>query len=318
MSKTFCGYCKAEDSKVLYPTIDIFGNHFTVNHCNKCQAYFLAPRPTDKQLAQAYDSSYYGEKDEKFEGRVEGFIDYFRRNRAKRLHKHLKNGAKVLDIGCGNGKFLKSLTLFGKYELNGIEMEGNSANRAAKIKEIKLKIGSLKPDDFQAESLDAVTLFHVFEHLTEPMETLEIITKIVKKDGIVMMSFPNIDSFQSRMFKGKWLHLDPPRHLFFFSPNDFKDLMEVFGFELITEKHWLTEQNPYGMVQSSLNLITKKREVLYEALKGNTDYVQGYSKASIMLQRLYFIGSFPLFIFTDWVASWFKKGATVEFIFRKK
>ena len=80
----------------------------------------------------------------------------------------------------------------------------------------------LEKNDFAPQSFDAVTLIHVFEHLPDPRQTLEIISEILKKDGILMMSFPNIDSFQSRIFKGKWLHIDPPRHLFFFSPKDFK------------------------------------------------------------------------------------------------
>jgi 2-polyprenyl-3-methyl-5-hydroxy-6-metoxy-1,4-benzoquinol methylase len=317
-NNSICGYCKKDDSRILYPTFDIFGNDFTINHCNQCKAFFLSPRPSEVLLAKAYDDSYYGKKDEKFEGKVEQFINYFRNKRAGRLSKYLKDGSFVLDIGCGNGKFLKSLLQFGKYELHGIEMEGNSAKRAARIQEIKLKMGALQPDDFKKESVDAISLFHVFEHLTEPKETLEILSNIIKKDGILMISIPNIDSFQSSMFKGKWLHLDPPRHLFFFSPKDFKELLLTFGFEVIEEKHFITEQNPFGMVQSILNCFTKKREVLYEALKGNTEYAKEYSNFNIQFQRLFFMCSFPLFIVTDWVASLFRKGATVEYIFRKK
>ena len=64
-----------EDSRILYPTFDVFGNNFTINKCNCCKAYFLAPRPDSNLLAKAYDDSYYGKKDEKFEGLVEKFIN---------------------------------------------------------------------------------------------------------------------------------------------------------------------------------------------------------------------------------------------------
>lgn len=312
-----CGYCKADDSRILYPASDVFGNDFTINHCNLCKAFFLSPRPSNELLAKAYDDSYYGKKDEKFEGLVEKFISYFRNNRAKRLSKYLPTGAKVLDIGCGNGKFLQSLLRIKSYELFGIEMEGNSAKRAARIKEIKLKIGALSKDDFNENSLDAVCLFHVFEHLTEPKETLQLLSGIIKKDGILMISIPNIDSFQSRIFKGKWLHLDPPRHLLFFTPTDLNNLLKEYGFELIHQKHFITEQNPYGMVQSILNCFTKKREVLYEALKGNTEYAKDYSSLNLQLQKLFFLATLPFFMGTDLIASMFKKGATVEFTFKK-
>ena len=132
------------------------------------------------------------------------------------------------------------------------------------------------------------------------------------------MSFPNIDSFQSQMFKGKWLHLDPPRHLFFFKPKDFVNEMKSYGFELVQETHFCTEQNPFGMQQSLLNLMTKKRELLYEHLKGNEEYVNGHSKASLFVQRSFFTLSYPLFVLSDAIESAFGKGATVEFVFKKK
>ncbi len=318
ITTSICGYCKSDNSIFLYPTFDTFGQKYAIHQCNECKAYFLSPRPSDETLIKAYDDSYYGKKDEKFDGKVEKFVDYFRRKRAKRLSKYLNDKAKVLDIGCGNGKFLQSLLKYGKYDLLGIELEGNSAKRAAKIHEIKLKIGELQKDDFLENSIDAVCLFHVFEHLKEPKETLEYLTGMLKKEGVLMISFPNIDSFQSHFFKGIWLHLDPPRHLFFFAPKDFKKLMETYGFELLEEKYFITEQNPYGMVQSILNCFTKKREVLYESLKGNSEYAKGYSRFNLMFQKSFFIMTLPIFIITDIFASLFRKGATVEFIFKKK
>lgn len=314
-----CIYCKSRGSIVLYPTYDISGDAFTINKCKSCKAFYLAPPPTSEQLSRAYDDSYYGSGEEKFkEGVIEKMLDYFRRKRAKTLCRFLGGQGKVLDIGCGNGKFLSFVKQQGSFGIYGIEPEGGSARRAEKIPGIHLKKGFLKKGDFAPESLDGITLFHVFEHLSEPRQTLEIISEIMKKDGILMMSFPNIDSFQSRVFKGKWLHLDPPRHLFFFSPEDFKLEMQKFGFEILREKHFSIEYNPFGFQQSLLNCIFTKREILYESLKGNKEYVKEFSKTNLLLQNLFFKVSSPLFIFSDIVESAFRKGATVEFVMRKK
>ncbi len=314
-----CPYCQLQNSFALYPTYDIFNDKFFINKCKSCDAFFLAPKPTSEQLARAYDESYYGSGDEKFkEGMIEKMLDYFRMKRAKTVSNYIGRKGKVLDIGCGNGKFLSFVKNEGNIEIFGIEMEGNSAKRAEKIPGIHLKKGFLEKNDFASESLDAITLFHVFEHLSEPKQTVEIISKILKKGGILMMSFPNIDSFQSRIFKGKWLHLDPPRHLFFFSPDDFKNEMKKFGFEILLEKHFSIEYNPFGFQQSLLNCIFKKREILYESLKGNKEYVKGFSKTNLFLQNLFFKLSAPFFIFSDAIESTFRKGATVEFMMRKK
>lgn len=313
-----CRFCGKKESRQLYPVQDIFGNSFHINQCNHCKTYFLTPPPDEKILNQAYDSSYYGEKEEKFNPILEFGLDIFRKIRAKRLTKYLNDGASVLDIGCGNGRFLYSLLNYGKYKLYGTEMEGNSAKRASRIKEINLKVGTLNAQDFAPASLDAVTMFHVYEHLTDPKEYLQIIDSILKKGGIFLISFPNIDSYQSKKFRGDWLHLDPPRHLFYHAPKDFIDIMKSYGYELLKEKYSTAEQNPYGMVQSLLNRWNNKREILLEFFKGNKEYVKGVPKLNIFSQVLFFVFSFPVFVFTDIVAGWMKKGATVELIFRKK
>jgi len=240
-----CGYCKQKGSISLYDTEDMYGDSFQVHQCVQCQAIYLHPRPTAAQLERAYSESYYGEQDDKFSPFIEKVLDFFRGKRARLLKKYVAAPSKVLDIGCGNGRFLQYLLKEGNYETYGVELAGKAAERAAAIPQINLKKGRLEHGDFEAESLDAVTLFHVFEHLDEPIETLEIASKILKKDGILLMSFPNIDSFQSQMFKGKWLHLDPPRHLFFFKPKDFVNEMKNYGFELVQETHFCTEQNPF-------------------------------------------------------------------------
>ena len=314
-----CGYCKNHfsDSKA-YRTSDIFGNSFHIAHCQHCGAYSLQPPPDDKLLALAYDDSYYGEQSKKFSfPLVENILDWFRQGRARNISRYLKEGDSLLDIGCGNGYFLFSVGKQKPIKLFGIEPEGGSARRAAQIPGIQLKIGVLEPGDFQPNSLDAITLIHVFEHLTEPATTLDIITGIIKPGGILMMSFPNIDSWQSRMFKGNWLHLDPPRHLFFFRPKDFKQLLKSRGYELISEKHSSLEQNPFGMVQSILNLVTAKREVLFESMKGNKSYTIKYQGFPMLLHKLFFFLSLPVFMLTNFLAALFKKGATVEFVFRK-
>jgi hypothetical protein len=71
------------------------------------------------------------------------------------------------------------------------------------------------------------------------------------------------------------------------------------------------------MVQSILNLFNNKREILYEFFKRNSYYLDGVSKAGLILQILFFLLTFPLFTITDIFVGLFKKGATVEFIFKK-
>lgn len=311
-----CIYCQQLNSVPLFNTFDTQHHHYTLYQCNNCKAVFLTPFPTPQQLAAAYDDAYYGEQEDKFEGFIEKILNYFRAKRARLLTHQLPHQAKILDIGCGNGQMLGFVQQQGDFDIYGIEMPGKAARRAAQIPHIQLKEGTLQANDFAPNTFDAISLFHVFEHLTQPKQTLQIIQDILKPNGRLVVSIPNIDSWQAKIFKGKWLHLDPPRHLFFFSPKDLTLQLQKFGFELEQEKHFSIEYNPFGAQQSILNVLLKDREVLYEHLKGNKVYTKAYPKWHLALQRLFFQTTFPLFILTDAVAACFKKGATIEMVYR--
>jgi len=318
--KSICPYCKTQEYTKQYSTFDIFDNDYELVKCHACKAYFLTPNPSDSLLKQAYDDSYYGlgDEEEKFESFIEKGVNFFRRRRAKRIAKLANNQGRVLDIGCGNGKFLSYVRTFGNIDIFGTEMEGRSARRAAKIKDINLKIGELSEKDYPKMDFDVVTMFHVFEHLKEPSRYLDLIDKKLKPNGYLIMSFPNIDSWQAHFFKAHWLHLDPPRHLFFFKPDDLIEIMQNRGFDLISEKYVSIEQNPFGAVQSWLNLVHVKREILFESLKGNFDYTEGTHSLILFFERFLFMFFTPLFILIDFVASIFRKGATVELAFKKR
>jgi SAM-dependent methyltransferase len=316
---SICGFCQNEDSLIAeYPVVDIFKHQFTMAYCPDCQAHSLFPRPGPEMLKKAYSDDYYGRSEKKFSfPLVEDVLNWFRESRGRKVSRYLEDGDRILDLGCGNGFFLKSLIKKKNIIAWGIEPPGRSADRASMIQGISLKKGYLEKDDFEKHSLKAITLFHVFEHLTDPLGTLDIIGQILMPGGILILSFPNIDSWQSKMFKGYWLHLDPPRHLFFLPPRALIHLMQKRGFTLLRENYLSLEQNPFGMTQSILNLLTGKKEILFEYLKGNHEYLLGYPHYKVLLQQFFFFITFPLFAITNCITGICKKGATVELTFRK-
>lgn len=312
-----CIYCGSNNSKELFNLQDIFEDKFQLRECIKCETAFLNPRPTLGQLNKAYSDDYYGEGETKFNPFVEKVIDFFRQRNAKRMAKLFGKKGSVLDIGCGNGNFLYNLGKQGEFELHGLELPGRSADRASKINQIKLTLGELNVDSFEMNSFDAITLIHVFEHLPNPKEVLEIINKILKPNGVLVIEFPNIDSWQSNCFKNHWFHIDPPRHLNFFKPTKFIEELKQFGFICENESYLSPQFSPYGVQQSLLNKLGLKRDLLYEHLKGNQDYIKGVSKFNLFCQQVFHWVSFPIFVFTDVIASLFKKGGTIRFVFRK-
>lgn len=316
-----CPFCRSEHTVFQWETADLKNQVWFFYHCQNCYYYFINPFPNNEQLEEAYTHDYYGKGEKKFSfPLVEKVLDFFRSRRARELKKHLNSNieASVLDIGCGNGRFLYYLHKLGFKNLYGIELPGKSAERASKLPSLTIKIGEIENATFDADIFDAITLFHVLEHMKNPIQILQNIRLWLKDNGILMVSFPNIASRQAQKYKGFWLHLDPPRHLNFIAPNDFIAQMKLLGFELITSQYFSIEQNPFGYVQSFLNKHAQKREILFESFKGNKYYLKDIPKTTLIFHRIIFVLLMPYFIFIDLIESWQKKSGTVSFVFKKK
>ena len=311
-----CIFCSSDSSVPLYGTSDLNGRSYTIRRCSECGFAFLTPRPTPEELNRAYDESYYGKSDAKFGPFIESILDFFRQGRSRRVQKYVLNTGTILDIGCGNGRFLGYLLEKG-YNTYGIERPGKSAERAAGIKNLHLSTESLHKDLYPQHSFDAVSMWHVFEHLEEPKATLEMVNHFLKPGGHLFISLPNIESLQSRVFKGKWLHLDPPKHLFFPGPKALVRELQNCGFVLVNKTFFSLEQNPFGIQQSLLNCICKKREILFEALKDNDTYLADISKMSIICQKVFYLSTFWFFAILALLEAMAGKGGTMEMVFRK-
>ncbi len=104
------------------------------------------------------------------------------------INKFLKsNYNKILDVGCGTGKNIESMAGFGKVWGIDIEKESIKYCKFRGLKEIK--IVSSDKTGFQSSFFDLVTLLDVLEH-TEEEKTLKELKRILKKDGLVLITVP--------------------------------------------------------------------------------------------------------------------------------
>jgi SAM-dependent methyltransferase len=317
-----CLNCNSTDSSLFVKVTDIFGNKHTYVKCQSCKLVFMSPLPSEQIMQQVYNRDYYGEGEkEKFNnGLIVRVIDAFARKRAVRFAKYLNHGARIMDVGCGNGRFLEHLHGMKKnFDLNGIEIDAGAALRASNRLKAKAWIHTVTELEkfFGYNSFHAVSYIHVFEHLSDPAGTMNQLKNVVKPNGVVMIVVPNIESRQALKFKDKWLHLDPPRHLNFYPPQLLKEEMQKRGFELLSEKYQDIEQNPFGAIQSILNTMTKERDVLFERLKGNTSYAPKYGRCKVLLMKIFWMCMMPFCVIGDKVAARKGRSATVEMIFRK-
>ncbi len=127
----------------------------------------------------------------------------------------------ILDYGCGAGEFIKFIS--DDFETFGFEPNSDAIN-FAKQKNKKTKfISSL--DDIETNSLDAITLWHVFEHIENQKEILNLFYSKLKKDGKLIIAVPNYTSYDGQRYKEFWAAYDVPRHIYHFSKKGMLQLM---------------------------------------------------------------------------------------------
>ncbi len=145
---------------------------------------------------------------------------------------HYRPGGRLLDVGCGSGLYLRAMRRLG-WQVSGVELSAKAAAYAREALGLDVREGSLEEAGFPDEHFDVVTLWHVLEHLPSPRRTLQEVVRVLKPDGILICEVPNIDSLQSRVMGHRWFHLDPPRHLYAFSPATLRAMLQAAGLTVL-------------------------------------------------------------------------------------
>jgi SAM-dependent methyltransferase len=139
---------------------------------------------------------------------------------------------KLLDVGCGNGKYLALMRMLG-WEVIGVEPDVQAARVAREHFGLSVHEGVLQEIAFPDDTFDAITMNHVVEHLPDPVGTFTECRRILKEGGRLVVIVPNIESLGHRLHRKAWLHLDPPRHLFSFSLPTLRDCAERSGLQVV-------------------------------------------------------------------------------------
>lgn len=132
--------------------------------------------------------------------------------------------SKILDVGCGRGFTLYALKNAGFKNLLGVDpfIEDDIRYRNGPTV-LKGTIYSV------TDKCDVVLLLHTYEHVPDPVETLMQVSKILKGDGVCVVSIPTASSFAWRHYRNNWVHLDAPRHLFIYSASAMEYLCGTAG-----------------------------------------------------------------------------------------
>ena len=196
----------------------------TIAACETCAMIYETPRYPESVIIEGYVNSEESGHDSQHGMRVRSFYLALRR-----LRRHLPApGAKVLDIGTAGGAFLEAATQFG-YDSHGMEPSRYLVDRG-KERGLQIEQGTIEQHGFEAASFDMVSLWDVIEHLPEPGAALVEISKLLKPNGILLINYPDIGTWQAKL-AGRRFWWIISVHLHHFTRRSIGDLCRRTGFE---------------------------------------------------------------------------------------
>ena len=141
-----------------------------------------------------------------------------------------QNGGRILDVGCGDGFFLRSVKNIG-WEVHGIEMSEEAVHRAKSMGVEQVTRGTFDDNSYLDHYFDVIRFWSVLEHIHDPVATLAKVNRLLKPGGLLVIQVPNYRSAAARWTGPLWSAWDVPRHLYHFSYKSLNSLLEKSGFE---------------------------------------------------------------------------------------
>lgn len=161
-----------------------------------------------------------------------------------------REGGRILDVGCGNGRFLDRMRQLG-WEVTGVEPDGAAVTVAREKLGLQVFEGSLEEAGLPGSHFDAITMNHVIEHVPDPISTLRECHRVLKPGGKLVVATPNIKSMGFQAFSEYWRGLEVPRHLHLFCLHSLRIAVERAGLE-IRERWTSATSAPWMYAASSL------------------------------------------------------------------
>lgn len=174
---TKCNVCGDEE-------IYFIDDENNICKCSKCEYIFDSPRPNEREIFKYYSrADKYG-----FWLSEEKERDILWKKRLGIVEKRAKAGM-LLDVGAGIGQFL--FFAGRKFNVRGTEISETALEIAKKKYSLDLIRGVVEDIDFDGVKFDVITMFHVLEHVANPMHTVKRCRELLKRGGFMFVAVPN-------------------------------------------------------------------------------------------------------------------------------
>jgi SAM-dependent methyltransferase len=258
----------------------ITDERFDLLCCGECGLVVTHPLPAGAEMDRYYPPRYRTDR-QKHTG------SWRVRRRAAMLQRHFAPGyrGRVLDIGCGTGAFAMEM------QRRGWSVSVTELNDAV-LEEMRGRgMDAKRPDEAMrdgfAAPFDAITAWHVLEHVPEPVELAKWSAQRLTPRGVFQATVPNLASFQAREFGRRWFHLDVPRHAYHFTPQTLRGVLDPAGLRVVALSTLALEYDLFGVIQSALNVVCRRPNVLFEQITTRQGLEQAPRRDSVISWALF-------------------------------
>lgn len=167
------------------------------------------------------------------------------------------DSVSYLDVGCGSGERVTYVSARGCARSVGIDRYDFGKRQShANVELINTEIVDYRP----SERFRVVSMFHVLEHVEEPVVILRhLCSEILEPDGVLVVQVPNYGSIERKLLGRRWFGLDAPRHLFQFDAATTRRAVEGAGLEVVQIYEVNAPLHPVTLVPSFLPALDVQR-----------------------------------------------------------
>ncbi len=215
---------------------------FEVWECADCTLRFTQSIPVAGEIGAYYQSENYISHSDTSKGIINSLYHRVRKRTLRSKENLIKkttglSKGNILDVGSGTGAFLNTMQSAG-WNVTGIEPDETARVRSGELYGLQLK-PSEQFHNLPEQNFDAITMWHVLEHVHELHTYIDHLKKLLKPQGVLFIAVPNYTCYDAKVYKENWAAYDVPRHLYHFSPASIKKLLAQNGLNiLLTKPMW--------------------------------------------------------------------------------
>ena len=205
--------------------------------CANCQLVYFTPLPTPAELEAFYNSTDYRDYYSQSEMADSTFAQQRYQQLSQKLHTSvpslIERKGQLLDIGCGQGDLLAIAAQAG-WQVTGTELSPEAISRAPRSLQNNIYKGDIVTLELPTATYDLITMYHVIEHLLNPVQSLEKVLELLRPQGVLFVETPNLGGLGARLCRNRWSNIIPPEHLLYFDAKSLRFASESAGFQQVT------------------------------------------------------------------------------------